>query len=127
MVVLLQKLILQLSVEVWNHHAISLKGRPVDLMAQNNKTVPVDQLMRNARTAEHYRRVTRRQLTSISIFGIDPLAEYTNSQIQSKTETLRKFSFKSIFCKFQQENVLEFMYSIHFFLRVSFVLLQTKF
>ena len=35
-------------------------------MAQNNKA------------AEYYRRVTTRQLTLMSIFGVDPLAEYTN-------------------------------------------------
>ena len=39
-------------------------------MAQNNKA------------AEYYRRVTTRQLTLMSIFGVDPLAEYTNLQIQ---------------------------------------------
>ena len=54
------KLGLQLFVETWNHHSISLKRGPIDLMAQNNKTMPVDQLMRTERAAEHYRRVTTR-------------------------------------------------------------------
>ena len=89
-------------------------------MAQNNKTVPVDQFMSKERAAEHYRRVTR-QLTSMSIFGGHPLAEHTNLQIRRETELSRKFSFKSIFSKIQQEDILEFRFSIQFFLRVSFV------
>ena len=116
---------LQLFAEVWNHHSIPLKGRPIDLMAQNNKAMPVDQLMSTERAAEHYGRVTTRQLTSMSIFGVDPLAEYTNLQIRRETEFSRKFSFKSKFSKIQQD-ILEFRFSIQFFLRVSFVLLQTE-
>ena len=48
---------LQLFAEVWNHHSIPLKGRPIDLMPQNNKAMPDDQLMSKKRAAEHYRRV----------------------------------------------------------------------
>ena len=87
--------------------------------------MPIDQLMSKERAAEHNRRITR-QLTSMSIFGIDPLAEYTNLEIRRETEFSRKFSFKSIFSKIQQEDILELRFSIHFFLRVSFVLLQTE-
>ena len=94
-------------------------------MAQNNKAMPVDQLMSTERAAEHYKRVATRQLTSMSIFGVDPLAEYTNLQIRRETEFSRKFSFKSKFSKIQQD-ILEFRFSIQFFLRVSFVLLQTE-
>ena len=36
---------LQLFVEAWNHHLIPLKGQAIDLMTQNNKAIPVDQLM----------------------------------------------------------------------------------
>ena len=82
--------------------------------------------MSKERATEHYRRVTTRQLTSTSIFGVDPLAEHTNLQILRETEFLRKFSFKSIFSKIQQENILEVRFSIQFFLRTSFVLLQTE-
>ena len=117
---------LQLFAEAWNHHSIPLKGRPIDLMAQNNKAMPVDQLMSKERAAEHYRRVTTRQLTSMSIFGIDPLVEYTNLQIRRETKFSRKFSFKSIFSKIQQEDISEYRFSIQFFLRASFVLLQTE-
>ena len=88
--------------------------------------MPIDQLMSKERAVEHNRRITTRQLTSMSIFGIDLLAEYTNLQIRRETEFSRKFSFKSIFSKIQQEDILEFRFSIHFFLRVSFVLLQTE-
>ena len=87
--------------------------------------MPVNQLMSKERAAEHYRRVTLRQLTSMSIFGVDTLADYTNLQIRRETELSRKFSFKSIFYKIQQD-ILEFRFSIQFFLRVSFVLLQTE-
>ena len=117
---------LQLFAEICNHYSILLKGLPIDLMAQNNKAMPVDQLMSTERAAEHYGRVTTRQLTSMSIFGVDPLAEYTNLQIRRETKFSRKFSFKSIFSKIQQEDILEFRFSIQFFLRVSFVLLQTE-
>ena len=82
--------------------------------------------MGKERAAEHYRRVTTSQLTSMSIFGVDPLAEHTNLQIRRETKFSRKFSFKSIFSKIQQEDILEFRFSIQFFLRVSFVLLQTE-
>ena len=64
---------LQLFAEICNHYSILLKGLPIDLMAQNNKAMPVDQLMSTDRAAEHYRRVTTRQLISMSIFGVDPL------------------------------------------------------
>ena len=43
--------------------------------------IPVGQSMSKERAAEHYGRVTR-QLTSTSIFGVDPLAEHTNLQIR---------------------------------------------
>ena len=121
-----EKVGLQLFSELWNHHSIPLKGRPIDLMAQNNKAMPVDQLLSKERAGEHYRRVTTRPLTSMIIFGVDPLAEYTNLQIRKETKFSRKFSFKSIFSKIQQEDILEFRFSIQFFLRVSFVLLQTE-
>ena len=124
--VVLQKIGLQLFAEAWNYHSIPLKGRPIDLMAQNNKTIPVDELMSKERAAEHYRRVSTRQLTSMSIFRVDPLAEHTNLQIRRETEFSRKFSFKSIFSKIQQEDILEFRFSIQFLLRVLFVLLQTE-
>ena len=117
---------LQLFAEVWNHHSIPLKGRPIDLMAQNNKAVPVDQLMSKERAGEHYRRVTTRQLTSMIIFGVDPLAEYTNLQIRKETKFSRKFSFKSIFSKIQQKDISKYGFSIQFFLRALFVLLQTE-
>ena len=55
--------------------------------------------MSTERAAEHYRSVKTRQLTSMSIFGVDPLAEYTNLQIRRETEFSRKFSFKNIFSK----------------------------
>ena len=71
---------LQLFAEAWSYHSIPLKRRPIDVMAQNNKTIPVDQLTSKERAAEHYRRV-RKQLTSMSIFGVDPLAEHANLQI----------------------------------------------
>ena len=64
------KVSLQLLAEAWNHRWISLKGRAIDLMAQNNKAMPVDHLISNERAAEHYRRVTTRQLMSMSIFGV---------------------------------------------------------
>ena len=86
----------------------------------------VDQLISKERAAEHYRTVTTRQLTSMSIFGVDPLAEYSNLQIRRETEFSRKFSFKSIFSKIQLEIILKFWFSIQFFVRVSFVLLQTE-
>ena len=117
---------LQLFAEVWNHHSIPLKGRPIDLMAQNNKAMPVDQLMSKERAGEHYRRVTTRPLTSMIIFGVDPLAEYTNLQIRKETKFSRKFSFKSIFSKIQQKDISKYGFSIQFFLRASFVLLQTE-
>ena len=85
-----------------------------------------DQLMSKERAAKHYIRVTTRQLTSMSIFGVNLLVEYTNLQIQRETEFSRKFSFKSIFSKTQRADILEFRFSIQFFLRVSFVLLQTE-
>ena len=50
-----EKVGLQLFSELWNHHSIPLKGRPIDLMAQNNKAMPVDQLLSKERSAEHYR------------------------------------------------------------------------
>ena len=77
---------LQLFAEAWNHHSIPLKGRPIDLLAQNNKAIPVDQLMSTDRAVEHYRRVTPRQLTSMSIFVVDTLADYTNLKIRRETE-----------------------------------------
>ena len=89
---------LQLFAEAWNHHSIPLKGRPIDLMAQNNKAMPVDQLMSKDRAAEHYRRVTTRKLTSMSIFGVYPLAEYTNLQIRRQTHgnsVLKAYFLKS--------------------------------
>ena len=82
--------------------------------------------MSKERAAEHYIRVTTRQLTSMSIFGIYPLAEHTNLQIRRETEFSLKFNFKSIFSKIQQEDILEFTFSIQFYPRVSFVLLQTE-
>ena len=85
-------------------------------MAQNNKTMPVGQLMSRERTAEHYRRVTTRQLTTVSIFGVDALAEYTNLQIRKENEFSQKFIFKSIFPKIQQEGILEFRFFIQFLL-----------
>ena len=85
-------------------------------MSQNKKAMPVDQLISTERAAEHYRKVTTRQLTSMSVFGVGPLAEYTNLQIRRETEFSRKFSFKSIFSKTQQEDILEFRFSIQFFL-----------
>ena len=57
---------LQLFAEAWNHHLIPLKGRPIDLMALNNKVMPVDRLMSKERAAEHYRRV----LCSMSIIQV---------------------------------------------------------
>ena len=51
----------QLFAEAWNHHSIPLKGRQIDLMDQNNKAMPVDQLMSTERAAEHYRKVKTRQ------------------------------------------------------------------
>ena len=66
--------------------------------------------MGKERAAEHYRRVTTSQLTSMSIFGVDPLAEHTNLQIRRETKFSRKFSFKSIFSKIQQEDILEFRF-----------------
>ena len=33
---------LQLFAKVWNYYLIPLKGQAIDLMAQNNKTIPVD-------------------------------------------------------------------------------------
>ena len=92
---------LQLFAEAWNHHLIPLKGQAIDLMAQNNKAMPVDQLMSKERAAEHYRRVTTIRLTSMIIIGVDPLAEYTNLQIRRETKFSRKFSYKSIFSKIQ--------------------------
>ena len=118
--------VLQLLAEAWTPHSISLKRRPIDLMVQNNKAMTVDQLMSKERAAEHYRRATTRQLTSMSISGVDPLAEYTNLQIRRETKFSRKFSFKSIFSKIQQEDISEYRFSIQFFLRASFVLLQTE-
>ena len=56
---------------------------------------------------------------------IDMTQDYTNLQIRRETELSRKFSFKSMFYKIQQD-ILEFRFSIQFFLRVSFVLLQTE-
>ena len=47
--------------------------------------MPVDQLMSKERVAEHYRGVTTRQLTSMSIFEVDPSAEYANLQIRRVT------------------------------------------
>ena len=124
------KIGLKLFAETSSHHSIPLKGRPINLMAQNNKAMPVDQLMSKERAAEPYRRVTLRQSTLMSIFEVDPLADYTNLQIRRNSnfefEFSRKFSFKSIFSKIQQEDILEFRFSIQFFLRVSFVLLQTE-
>ena len=54
---------LHLFAEAWNHPSIPLKGRPIDLMAENNKTIPVDPLMSKERVAEHYRKVAARQMT----------------------------------------------------------------
>ena len=71
---------LQLFADAWSYHSIPLKRQPIDVIAQNNKTIPVDLLMSKERAAEHYRRV-RKQLTSMSIFGVDPLSEHTNLQI----------------------------------------------
>ena len=51
---------LQLFAQVWSHRSIPLKRRTIDLMAENNKAMPVDQLMSNERAAEHYRTVTTR-------------------------------------------------------------------
>ena len=117
---------LQLFAEAWNHHSIPLKEKPINLMAQNNKAMPVDQLMSTERAAEHYGRVTAGQLTSMSIFGVDPLAGYTNLQNRRETKISRKFRFKSIFSKIQHEDILEFRFSIQFFLRLSFALLQAE-
>ena len=47
--------------------------------------MPADQLISNKRAGEHYRRVTTRQLTSMSIFGVVPFADYTNLEIRSET------------------------------------------
>ena len=44
---------LQIFVEAWNHHSIPLKGLPIDLMAQNKKAMPADQLISKERVAEH--------------------------------------------------------------------------
>ena len=89
--------------------------------------MPVDQLLSTDRVAEHYKRVATRQLTSMIVFGVDPLAEYTNLQIRRETEFSRKSHFKSIFSKIQQEDIQqEFRFYIQFFLRASFVLLQTE-
>ena len=40
---------LQLFAKAWNHHSIPQKGRPIDLMAQNKKAKPDDQLMSTER------------------------------------------------------------------------------
>ena len=114
---------LQLFVEAWNHHLIPLKGQAIDLMTQNNKAIPVDQLMSKQQAVKRYRRVATRQL---SIFAVDALGEYTNLQIRRETEFSRKFSFKSLFSKIQQEDVLESRFSVQVFLRMSFVLLQIE-
>ena len=95
-------------------------------MTQNNKVMPVDQSMSTERAAEHYRRVTTRQVTSLCTFAVDPLAECTKLQIPRETQFSRKFTFKSIFSKIMQEDTLEFRFSTQFFLRVSFVLLHTE-
>ena len=78
---MLQKVGLQLFADAWNYHSIPLKGRPIDVIVQDNKTIPVDQLMSKERAAELFRRVTTRQSTSMSIFGVNPLAEHANLQI----------------------------------------------
>ena len=62
----------------------------------------------------------------MSIFRVNPLAEYANLRIGRETEFSWKFSFKSLISKVKQEEILESRFSIQFFLRVSFVLLQTE-
>ena len=47
-------------------------------MVKNNKTMPVNKLGSKETAAEHYRAVTTRQLTSMSIFKVEPSAQYTN-------------------------------------------------
>lgn len=115
----------QLFIEAWNHHSIPPVGRPIGFMAQNNRTIPVDQLMIKQSAAEHYRRVSMRQLISMSVFGVDLLVVYTNFEIGRETKFSWKFSFKGTFSKIQQENILKFRFSFQFFLWESFVLLQT--
>ena len=114
---------LQLFAEAWNHHLIPLKGQAIDLMAQNNKAMPVDQLMSKWQAAECYRKVTTKQL---SIFAVDPSGKHIDLQIRRETKFSRKFSFESIFSKIQQEYVLRSRFSIQVFLRVSFGLLQIE-
>ena len=80
--------------------------------------MPVHQLRSKKRAAEHYRRVTTKQLMSMRIFGVDLLAEHTNLQTRRVTKFSWNFSFKTIFSKIQQEDILEFRFSIQFFLRV---------
>ena len=79
--------------------------------------MPVNKLGSKETAAEHYRGVTTRQLTSISIFKVEPSAQYTNLKIWRETEIPSIFIFKSIFSKIQQENVLEFRFSIRFFFK----------
>ena len=67
-----------------------------------------DQLMSKERAAEHYTRVTIRQLSSMSTFGVE-------ERIQRETEFLQKFTFKSIFSKIQQGKIFEFRFSVQFF------------
>lgn len=112
-------------VDAWNFHTVPKKGCPIDLMRENNKTVPVGRLMEKERAAEHYTTITNSPLTLFSPFGKDPLAEYPNLQLRRSTEFFKKCNFENIFFQIQQGDVNAFMFSIQLFSRISLALLQT--
>ena len=68
-------------------------------MTQNNKVMPVDQSMSTERAAEHYRRVTTRQVTSLCTFAVDPLAECTNLKFQERPNFRGNSLLKAYFLK----------------------------
>lgn len=113
---------IQRFVDAWNHHSVPKKGRPVDLMRMNNKTMPIGQLMVKERAAEHYSISNRRPLTLFSQFGTGPLEDYPNLQLRRSTEFFKKCNFEDIFSKIQDGDVKSFIFSIQLFLRISLAL-----
>ena len=78
--------------------------------------MPVDQLMSKERAAEHYRRVKTRQLTSMSIFGVDPLAKHANRKFEETPNFHGNSVSKAYFLKFSKKIFWNLGFLFNFFL-----------
>lgn len=110
-------------VDAWNHHSIPKKGRPIDLMASNNRAASVSNMLGKEEAAEHYECVTSRTLTRENEFGTDPLSHCAELRIRRETEMTKKCCFDSIFSDVQQHNTTSFLFCIQHFIVLSNALL----